>query len=195
MEAYLVVLLTVLGVLLVELIVLLALGGGSLTRFGLAWQAFRRVLGDPAVAERVRPMVAPAAAEPARPAKRSGEPLRLLRLLQRDAKLVDFLMQDIAGASDADIAVFVREMHRKAQQTLKEHLTVEPVLPQPEGETVEVPVGFDPSAIQPLGNLSGQPPFRGVLRHGGWRVRDYNLPAPPAGQDELVLAPAEVDIP
>src|SRR5947209_15422226 len=193
METYQAVLLTILGVLVAELLILLALGGGSLARLGLAWQAFRRVLGDAGFAGRVGPLLG--AAEPARPAKRSGEPLRLLRLLQRDAKLVDFLMQDIAGASDADVAVFVREMHRKAQQTIKDHLTVEPVLPQAEGETVELPPGFDPSAIQPLGNLAGQPPFRGALRHGGWRVKDYTLPAPPAGQDEFILAPAEVDVP
>src|SRR4051794_26428710 len=98
METYQAVLLTLAGVLAAELLLLLALGGGSLARLGLAWRAFRRVLGDPAFAGRVGPLLG-AAAEPPRPAKRSGEPLRLLRLLQRDAKLVDFLMQDIAGAS------------------------------------------------------------------------------------------------
>ncbi len=194
MEPYLIVLVTLAGVAVAALIVLLILGRGSLARLGLARAAFRRVLADPAAAERVRPLLeAPAA--PAKPARRSGEPLRLLRLLQRDAKMVDFLLQDITGASDGDIAVFVRDMHPKAQRVLKEHLVVTPVLQQPEGETVEIPRGFDPSAIQLLGNLTGQPPYRGVLKHAGWRVTDYTLPAPAEGLDELVLAPAEVDIP
>jgi hypothetical protein len=194
MEPYLVVLLTIVAVVVVELVILLAAGGGSLARFGLAWTAFRRVLGDSAAADRVRALLE-APPTPPKPAKRSGEPLRLLRLLQRDAKMVDFLMQDIAGASDGDIAVFVRDMHPKAQKVLKEHLVIAPVLLQPEGETVEVPRGFDPSAIQLLGNITGQPPYRGMLKHAGWRCADYNLPAPAEGLDELVLAPAEVDLP
>jgi hypothetical protein len=194
MEPYLVVILTVVAVTLIEFLVLLVAGGGSLVRFGIARTAFRRILGDPVAAERVRALLeAPPA--PPKPARRSGEPLRLLRLLQRDAKMVDFLMQDIAGASDSDIAVFVRDMHPKAQKVLKEHLVIAPVLLQPEGETVEVPRGFDPSAIQLLGNITGQPPYRGTLKHAGWRCTDYNLPAPAEGLDELVLAPAEVDLP
>jgi hypothetical protein len=194
MEPYLVVLLTLAAVAVVEFVVVLVLGGGSIARLGLAVTAFRRVLGDAAVAGRVRPLLeAPAA--PPKPAKRSGEPLRLLRLLQRDAKMVDFLMQDISGASDGEIAVFVRDMHPKAQKVLQEHVTIAPVLRQAEGETVEVPRGFDPSAIQLLGNLTGQPPYRGTLKHAGWRATDYKLPAPAEGLDELVLAPAEVDLP
>jgi hypothetical protein len=193
-QPYVVVLLTLAAVAVVLFVLLLAAGGGSLARLGPARAAFRRVLRDPAAAERIRPLLeAPAA--PAKPARRSGEPLRLLRLLQRDAKVVDFLLQDISGASDGDIAVFVRDMHPKAQKVLQEHLVVGPVLQQPEGETVEVPRGFDPSAIQLLGNLTGQPPYRGVLKHAGWRVKDYNLPAPAEGLDEMVLAPAEVDLP
>ena len=61
--------------------------------------------------------------------------------------------------------------------------------------TVEVPAGFDPSAIRLTGNVSGRPPFRGTLKHHGWRVKDYKLPAAPEGQDELVVMPAEVEIP
>jgi hypothetical protein len=194
MEPYLVVLLTLVAVAVVAFVGVLVAGGGSLARLGLARTAFRRVLSDATAAERIRPLLeAPAA--PPKPARRSGEPLRLLRLLQRDAKMVDFLMQDISGASDGDIAVFVRDMHPKAQKVLQEHLTVGPVLRQAEGETVEIPRGFDPSAIQLLGNLTGQPPYRGTLKHAGWRVSDYNLPAPAEGLDELVLAPAEVDLP
>jgi hypothetical protein len=194
MDNTLVVLLTLVGVAALKLVVLFILGKGSLARLGLAWTGFYRTLGDPAFADKVRPLLT-AAAQPKKPAKRSGEPLRLLGLLQRDAKMVDFLMQDIAAASDADIAVFVRDMHAKARDVVKSHLEVVPVLPQAEGEKIEVPAGFDPSAIRLLGNLTGQPPYKGALRHSGWRVKDFKLPAPPEGQDEFVLAPAEVDLP
>ena len=70
----------------------------------------------------------------------------------------------------------MRELHRKAQEVLKEHLTLEPVLPQQEEEIVTVPAGFDPSAIRLTGNITGDPPFKGTLQHHGWRVKDYKLP-------------------
>ena len=194
-QPYVVVLLTLAGVIVLALLVLLAVGGGSLARLGLAWQAFRAVLGDPATAERVRPLLAPPAPEPPKPAKRSAEPLRLLALLQREGRVLDFFLEDISGAADEQVGAGVRELHRKAQAALKEHLTLEPVLPQAEGETVEVKPGFDPSAVRLTGNVTGQPPFRGTLQHHGWRVKDYNLPAPPEGQDPFVIAPAEVDLP
>ena len=38
------------------------------------------------------------------------------------------------------------------------------------------------------------PPFRGVLRHAGWRVKRATVPAPHA-RDPKVLAPAEGEIP
>jgi hypothetical protein len=192
-QPYVIVLLTLAGVLVVVFLVLLALGGGSLTRLGLAWGAFRRVLGDPATAEKVRPLLAPP--PPDQPAKRSAEPLRLLTLLQREGRVLDFFLEDISQASDDQVGAGVRELHRKAQAALKEHLVLEPVLSQSEGATVEVPPGFDPSAIRLTGNVTGQPPFRGTLQHHGWRVKDYNLPAPPEGQDPFVVAPAEVDLP
>src|SRR6516164_1487427 len=95
MDAFLYVLATLAAVVVLVLLVLLVVGGGSLARLGAAWQAFRRVLGDPAVAAKVQPLLSPAAPAEQKPAKRSAEPLRLLTLLQREGQLVDFLMQDI----------------------------------------------------------------------------------------------------
>ena len=122
---------------------------------------------------------------PPPPPKKSGEALRLLTLLQRKGRLLDFLLEDIQGATNEQIGAGVRELHREAQAVLKEHLTLEPVLPQSEGDTVVAPPGFDPSAIRLTGNVTGQPPFRGVLKHHGWRVKDFTLSPPPEGQDEL----------
>jgi hypothetical protein len=132
---------------------------------------------------------------PPTPAKPSGVPLRLLALLQREGRLVDFLTEDVQGYSDADIGGAVRDIHQKCQKALRDHLTLAPVLPQAEGETVEVAPGFDPSAVRLTGNVTGQPPFRGTLKHPGWRVTELRLAAPPAGQDEFVLMPAEVELP
>jgi hypothetical protein len=196
MEPYQYVLLTLAAVVVLKLLVLLIAGKGSFARLGLSCRAFFRVMGDAAVAERVRPLLEVAsAAEEKKPARLSPEPLRLLALLQREGRLLDFLLEDIQGAADEQVGAGVRELHRKAQAVVKEQLVLEPVLPQGEGETVEVPPSFDPSAIRLTGNVTGQPPFRGVLQHHGWRVKNYTLPTLPEGQDPFVLAPAEVELP
>jgi hypothetical protein len=196
MQPYQIVLLTLAVVVAVMLLVLLIAGKGSLARLGLACRAFYAVMGDAALAQRVKPLLEPAPAEETKKApKLSPEPLRLLALLQREGRLLDFLLEDIQGAADEQVGAGVRELHRKAQAVIKEHLVLEPVLPRNEGETVEVPTNFDPSAIRLTGNVTGQPPFRGVLQHHGWRVKNYTLPTPPEGQDPFVVAPAEVELP
>lgn len=127
--------------------------------------------------------------------KPGGEPLRLLTLLQRDARLLDFLMEDISAYSDAQVGAAVRDIHDKCRATLEKHVELGPVLEQPEDSEVTVPAGFDPSAIRLTGNTSGAPPFHGVLRHAGWRARAIKLPTPSRGQDEFVVQPAEVELP
>jgi hypothetical protein len=137
-----------------------------------------------------------AAAEPKRAESPtpSGAPLRLLTLLQREGRLLDFLMEDVQTYSDAQIGSAVRDIHRTCRKALQEHLVLEPILPDAEGAEVTVPTGFDPSAVRLTGNVTGQPPFRGALRHHGWRVKAVNLAAPPSGQDEFVVQPAEVEL-
>jgi hypothetical protein len=120
--------------------------------------------------------------------------LRLLALLQREGRLLDFLMEDVQNYSDAQIGAAVRDIHRTCRKALQDHLVLEPVMADSEGSQVTVPAGFDPSAVRLTGNVTGQPPFRGALRHHGWRVRDVKLAAPPSGQDEFVVQPAEVEL-
>ncbi len=141
--------------------------------------------------------VAPPPAKPSTPPppilpKANGTPVRALAMLQAEARLVDFLMEDISGASDAQIVHAVRDIQQKAQAAIKQHLVLEPVMTESEGSTVTVPAGFDPSKIRVLGNVTGAPPFTGTLQHAGWRVKDMKLPAPPANADDFVIQPAEV---
>jgi hypothetical protein len=195
MGPYQIVLLTLAAVAALKVLVLLIASKGSFARFGLALKTYFRVLGDAALAERIRPLLQPPVEEAAKPARLSPEPLRLLALLQREGRLLDFLLEDIQAATDDQVGAGVRELHRQAQAVIKEHLILEPVLAKNEGDVVEVPANFDPSAIRLTGNVTGQPPFRGILRHHGWRVKNYTLPTPPEGQDPFVLAPAEVELP
>ena len=178
---------------LVALLLLYLLATGGFTRCGLAWTAFNRVRQDAAFGQKVQDLVTPPPPPP--PPKPTGDEIRILAMLQRESRLIDFLMENISGASDEQVGAAMRDLQPKAQAVLKKYLTLGAVLPQNEGDTVEVPSGFDPSAIQLVGNVTGKPPFRGTLLHGGWRVSEIRLQKPPEGQDPMVLAPAEVELP
>jgi hypothetical protein len=152
---------------------------------------------DPAFSKKLQAIVSGAeikAIEPPKPLKPSGAPLRMLALLQAEARLVDFLMEDIQGLPDAQIGQAIREVHKKAQTALKQHAVIVPVLSGNEGDNATVPKGFDPSAVRVIGNVTGEPPFTGQINHPGWRVKELKLASPPEGADEFVLQPAEVQI-
>lgn len=152
------------------------------------------VLGGAAPPPSPPPPVAAVPPPPAAPAKPSGEPLRLLALLQSEARLLDFLMEDFGGASDAQVGAGVKEIHKKAAAALKKYLVVEPVLAGADGERVTVQRGFDPSAVRVVGNVTGEPPYTGELQHPGWRVKEIKLPTTAEGQDPFVVQPAEVQV-
>jgi hypothetical protein len=118
----------------------------------------------------------------------------LLALLQREGRLLDFLMEDIQAYQDAQIGAAVRDIHRQCRQVLQEHLVLAPVIDKEEEQSVTVPSGFDPAAIRLTGQVAGQPPFTGTLKHRGWRVKEIKLAPPPAGQDAFVVMPAEVEL-
>src|SRR5262245_20567798 len=190
-----IVLLTLAAVIVLRLLMVFLLAGGDWRRIGVAIRASLRTLRRAEFADKVRQLLDTSAATDQGTPKPSGVPLRLLALLQREGRLLDFLLEDIGAYPDAQIGAAVRDIHRQCQAAVKEHLVLEPVLPQPENSTVDVPVGFDPSAIRLVGNVTGQPPFKGTLQHHGWRVKEIRLAPPPEGQDELVVMPAEVELP
>ena len=190
-----IVLVTVIVLVVLRFGLALALSGGDVKRVRIAFKSTLRALRDPEYAAKVEELLNPPPPVPVVPPKPSGAPLRLLALLQREGRLVDFLLEDVRGYQDQEVGAAVRDIHQKCQAALKEHLVLEPVLPQSEGSAVDVPAGFDPSAIRLVGNVTGQPPFRGTLQHHGWRVKELKLAPPPEGQDEFVLMPAEVELP
>ena len=120
--------------------------------------------------------------------------LALLALLQREGRLVDFLREPLDGFADADIGAAARDVHRGCKKVLDQHLTFEPVMPGAEEERVSVPKGFDPAEVRLIGEAKGDPPFKGTLRHHGWRVVEAKLPTLADGVDRTVIAPAEVEL-
>ena len=158
----------------------------ALNRLWLALRAFWLILTDAEVSVRVESSLIAAP---------KGPDLRVLSVLQRDGRLVDFLQEDIDPFTDDQIGAAVRDIHRGCRKALREYLTIEPILAGDEGEGVTVPPDFDPSSIRLTGEVQGNPPFRGVLKHHGWKVNSVHLPALPGARDDgSVLAPAEVEV-
>lgn len=169
-------------------------------RFALAWKSFWRILGRPEFARRAARQLAEPPPEmsgrkPAPPPERiHASGLLVLSLLQRDGRLIDFLQENVAGFSDAEVGAAARVVHAGCKKALAEYFTVEPVLNDAEGATVTLPQGFDAGRIRVTGNVAGQPPFRGALKHHGWFASAVRLPSISENLDPHVLTPAEVEL-
>ena len=120
--------------------------------------------------------------------------LHLLTVLQREGRLIDFFAEDLSTYEDAQIGAAVRSIQDNCKSSLKKYLNPKSVMDQNEGDEIVVPAGFDPNAIKLTGNVSGEPPFRGVLRHKGWRASKLELPTLSAAKDSHIIAPAEIEI-
>ncbi|MFB3855123.1 MAG: DUF2760 domain-containing protein [Vicinamibacterales bacterium] len=120
--------------------------------------------------------------------------VQMLALLQRDGRLVDFLMEDLSGYSDAQVGAAARDVHGRCRQTLARYVTVESVVEGQEGETITVQARPDPAAVRLIGNVAGQPPFRGTLLHKGWRAVHVALPPLVEGSGRTIVAQAEVEV-
>lgn len=120
--------------------------------------------------------------------------LHLLSVFQREGRLVDFFSENLSHYEDDQIGAAVRSIHESCNDAIKKYLSLDAVIDQNEGEEVTVPEGFNPSAIKLTGNVAGNPPFKGILRHRGWRAAKLELPTLSAGETSKIIAPAEVEI-
>lgn len=176
-------------------------------RLGLALRTFFRVLSDASFAGRITPLLAAPAPEaaatpPSQPTAKAvtpkasrSEALSLLALLQREARLVDFLQEPIAGYSDEQIGAAVRDVHRESAAVVERVFGLKPVVSAEEGSQVDVPGDFDATRYRLAGNVKDQPPYRGQLAHHGWEATRTALPEWTGGADGAkVIAPAVVEI-
>lgn len=120
--------------------------------------------------------------------------LQLLGLLQREARFVDFIQEDVAPYTDAEIGAAARVVHAGCRKVLGEHFTIAPVRPEAEGARITLPAGFDAAAVRLTGHVVGQAPFTGTLGHRGWQVTQVQLPQLTDPQAAKVLAQAEVEL-
>jgi len=137
---------------------------------------------------------APKPSTPTRTAQPSDGALQILGILQRDARLVDFLMEDIAAYSDDQVGAAVRNLHEQCRDSLARYLRLAPVIDGVEGTFTKIDSN-DPSSVKLLGNVpvNGKAPG-GVLRHKGWKAEKIDLPPIAPSSSAVVIAPAEVEI-
>lgn len=178
-----------------------------LRRLSLACGSFLSILSKPGFASRVealndieptpQPVEPPAApAAPVSPLREAPHEaaLQLLGLLQRDARFIDFIEEDVKAYSDADIGAAARVVHEGCRKVLREHFSLQPVRAEAEGSRITLAEGFDAAAVRLTGNVVGKAPFTGSLSHRGWKVSDTRLPKLAAGHDASIVAQAEVEL-
>jgi hypothetical protein len=173
-----------------------------LGRISLAFSTFFAVLADGSFAARVGALRA-GVPQPAAPVPPAAAPLReaapdaalqLLGLLQREARFIDFVQEDMAAYADADIGAAARVVHEGCRKVLRDNFTLSPIREEAEGSAITLPAGFDAAQVRVTGNVVGQPPFRGSLTHRGWQVVDTRLPKLAESHEVRVLACAEVEL-
>lgn len=172
------------------------------SRLGIALRAFFRALSQVAFADQLDKLMhgqvtpAPVAVAPPlpEPPKPQLHPLQFLTILQREGRLIDFLMEEIKTLPDAQIGAAVREVHSQCAKALRDHVTLEPVVATAEDESMTVAAGYDPSAIRVVGNLGANPPYTGTVRHRGWQASKLQLQPLPSGQNVNIVAPAEIEV-
>ena len=120
--------------------------------------------------------------------------LQLLGLLQKEARFIDFIKEDVGAYSDADIGVAARVVHDGCNKAINEYFTLETVRSDQEGSKVTLAKGFDAAKVRLTGNIVGQAPFTGTLIHKGWQVTDIRLPKLTAGHNAKIVAAAEVEL-
>jgi hypothetical protein len=120
--------------------------------------------------------------------------LMLLAAFQREGRFVDFLQQDVAGFSDEEVGAAARFVHGGCRKALQQFFEISPATADAEGGPMTVAAGFDAQRIRLTGNVSGQPPFKGVLKHHGWIATEVRMPSISETLDPRVIAPAEVEL-
>jgi hypothetical protein len=156
-----------------------------------------------AVAERAekpeRAEKAERAAKPQRkkpPAPVRSDALTLLATLQREARFIDFIQEPLDSYSDAQIGAAARDVHRDCARVLDRLFALRPIAGEEEGTEVEVPPGFEAARYRLTGNVAGEPPFRGRLKHPGWEATQVELPSWSGTEAAArTIAPVEVELP
>jgi len=162
-------------------------------------------LADKPAAESAAPVTLSKPKPAPKPVATRSEALTLLAALQREGRLVDFLREDLGGATDAQIGAVARDLQRDCRAAVERFFALAPLSEQAEGSLIELPAGYDAAQYHILGGAKPATGCEqesdglnaavcGVVLHPGWRATKCDVPTftgPESGH--LVIAPCEVD--
>lgn len=169
-----------------------ALAGAFLAGFG-----FLQKKETPAVIAPSQPTPAPAPVPAPIPPRAEAEIVALLSLLQSEGRFVDFVFEEIAGASDQQLGVVARVIHAGCKKVVGEYFEIERIEKNREGSLISLPTGYNATEYKLLGSVPEQPPYEGTLLHPGWKATAVKLPRVTGTSEKHpwpTIAPAEVEI-
>jgi hypothetical protein len=171
-------------------------------RLGIAIRAFFAALFDKSSAERIglalegqpatpsEPTLPPPAQSVAAKKRDRNQAVTLLSALQREARLVDLIQEDLANFSDAQVGAAARPCLQQCAATLQRLLALEPVVDAAEGGTIDVGPDASPARYQWIGEGTSS---TGKLVHHGWMAAKVELPEWTGDDDDAtIVAPAQV---
>lgn len=176
---------------------------------GIAIKAFFAALGDKEKAGKISrvlsgqddggpaepaklaaPTPAPATPPPA-PARETA--VTLLATLQREARLVDLIQEDLGQYSDAQVGAAARPCLQQCAGVLQRLLGLKPLLDACDGDSVEVAQDASPTRYQWVGEGTST---SGKLLHHGWIATKVELPTWTGdAADAKIIAPAQIQAP
>jgi hypothetical protein len=121
-------------------------------------------------------------------------------MLQSEARLVDFLLEDVSPYTDEQVGSAVRDIHSKARSVLERYVKLVPVVDGVEGAVTQISsLGLNPKKhgdrLRIVGNVPADGKVEaGILRHRGWKAETIDLPALKAGEKAVIVAPAEIEV-
>ena len=181
-------------------------------RVGLAFVVFFRIIFNAAFAKKIRQIdegspagddrratggsvavSSPQKTAVAAPGR--SEAVTLLATLQREARFVDLVKEQLGDYSDEQVGAAARDVIRDCAAVLERMFGINPIVSEEEGAQIETPKVIDPMRYRLTGNVHGDAPLRGELVHHGWEATRCDVPAW-SGSDKssLVVAPVELEI-
>src|SRR5262245_64799711 len=139
------------------------------TRIKLAFAAFFTILFKGCLPTALQPAARTEAPSQPIAADTHDRAVQMLALLQREGRLIDFVLEDLTTYSDAQIGAAARDVHAGCHRVLERYVTLEPILPGREGEAVTVGQDrqIDQAAFHLVGDVAGQPQIRASILDPG----------------------------
>jgi hypothetical protein len=126
--------------------------------------------------------------------KPSYDHLRLLAMMQNNARFIDFIKEDISSYSDQEVGAVARDIHKECSKLLEDVVGIRVLSKDEEGSTLTIASHFDPQEISLIGNVKGSGPYKGILRHPGWKASKLSLPEGSQDLRKEILQASEVEI-